>query len=203
MPQPTNSLSRAEQVIRRHGGVLRTTEALAAGIHPRTLYALRDQGRLEQLSRGLYRLADLPPLGNPDLVIVATKVPGGIVCLISALAFHELTTQIPHQVYVALKKGAEPPRLDHPPLRLFWLSGPAYGQGVSIHTLDGVAVRITTPEKTLADCFRFRNRIGLDVCLEALKLYRSRRKTQVDELLRCARLDRVETVMRPYLEAIL
>ena len=101
----------AEQVFRRHSGVLRTIEAIRLGIHPRTLYQMRDSGRLEQLSRGLYRLAEMVPVGNPDLVTVALKVPKGVICLLSALAYHELTTQIPHEVHLALLRGAEPPRL--------------------------------------------------------------------------------------------
>lgn len=192
-----------EQLFRRHNGLLRTSQALAAGVHPRTLYGLRDRGVIEQLGRGLYRLADLPPLGNPDLVVVAAKVPAGVVCLISALSFHEITTQVPHEVYVALPKGAEPPRLRHPPIRPVWFGGEAYTAGVAAHALDGVAVRVYDAEKTLADCFKFRNRIGLDVCLEALKLYRQRKPVRADDLLRYARVCRVERVMRPYLEATL
>ena len=195
--------SQVEQLFRRHNGLLRTSQALAAGVHPRSLYALRDQGVVEQLGRGLYRLAGLPPLGNPDLVVAAAKVPAGVVCLISALAFHEITTQVPHEVYLALPKGAERPRLSHPPVRPVWFGGEAYAAGVATHDVDGVAVRVYTPEKTLADCFKFRNRVGLDVCLEALKLYAGRKKVRVDDLLRFARVCRVERVMRPYLEAVL
>lgn len=190
-------------LFRRHNGLLRTGQALAAGVHPRTLYALRDSGQIEQLGRGLYRLADMPPLGNPDLVVVGVKVPAGVVCLISALSFHEITTQVPHEVYVALPKGAERPRIQHPPLRPFWFGGEAYTAGAETHALDGVPVRVYAPEKTLADCFKFRSRIGLDVCLEALRMYRQRKKVRVDELLRFARVCRVERVMRPYLEATL
>jgi predicted transcriptional regulator of viral defense system len=197
------NVERAAAVFRRHRGVLRTSQAVAAGVHPRTLYAMRDAGVVEQLGRGLYRLAGLPPLGNPDLVVVAAKVRSGVVCLISALAFHELTTQVPHEVHVALPKGAEPPRLDYPPVRPVWFGGAAHSAGVATHTIDGVPVRVYTPEKTLADCFKFRNRIGLDVCLEALRLYRQRRTVRVDDLLAFARVCRVERVMRPYLESIL
>jgi len=193
----------AKQVFRRHGGVLRTSEAIRLGIHPRTLYAMRDGGMLECLSRGLYRLADLPSLGNPDLVAVALKVPGGVICLISALAYHELTTQIPHEVHLALPRGAEPPRLEHPPLRVFWFTGEAFTAGVDTHQLDGIPVRIYSVEKTLADCFKYRNKIGLDTAVEALKLYRSRGRLRVNELIQFARICRVEKVMRPYLEAIL
>jgi predicted transcriptional regulator of viral defense system len=187
----------------RGGGVLRTSAALRAGIHPRSLYEMRDSGLVERLGRGLYRLADLPPLSNPDLVTVAAKVPAGVVCLISALAYHEITTQIPHEVHLALPRGAEPPRLEHPPLRIFWFSGRAFTEGIERHKVDGVVVRVYNPEKTLADCFKYRNKLGLDTVLEALRLYRTRKRTKVDELMRFARVCRVEKVMRPYLEALL
>ena len=194
---------RAIETFREHGGILRTGEALRLGIHPRTLFALRDAGALEQLSRGLYRLAELPPLTNPDLVTVALKVPGAVICLISALAFHELTTQVPHAVDIALSKGDEPPRLEYPPLRLFWFSGPAYHEGIETHDVDGTDVRIYDPEKTIADCFKLRRKVGLDVALEGLKNYRRRPDFAPDSLLHYARICRVENVIRPYLEAIL
>ena len=187
----------------RGGGVLRTSAALRAGIHPRRLYEMRDSGVVERLGRGLYRLADLPPLSNPDLVTVAAKVPAGVVCLISALAYHEITTQIPHEVQLALPRGAEPPRLEHPPLRIFWFSGRAFTEGIERHKVDGIVMRVYSPEKTLADCFKYRNKLGLDTVLEALRLYRTRKRTKVDELMRFARVCRVEKVMRPYLEALL
>jgi len=196
-------LEQAKERFREHGGMLRTSEAIRLGIHPRTLYAMRDAKIIEPLSRGLYRLADLPTLGNPDLVSVARRVPGGVICLVSALAYHELTTQIPHEVHLALPRGAEPPRLENPPLRVVWFTGAAFTEGVETHTLDGVVVRIYSPEKTLADCFKYRNKIGLDVAVEALKLYRERRRIRSSELLRFARVCRVEKVMRPYLEALL
>ena len=194
---------RAIIVFRKHGGILRTSKALQAGIHPSTLYAMRDDGTLEAVSRGVYRLADSEPLGNPDLVTVATRVRGGVICLISALAFHEITTQIPHEIHVALQRGAEIPRLDYPPMKLYWVSNKAYNAGVETHELDGVSVHIYSPEKTLADCFKFRNKIGLDTVVEAVRFYRERRNVNVDALMRYAAICRVEKVMRPYLEAIL
>ena len=197
------STQNAITIFRQHGGTLRTAEALRLGIHPRTLYAMRDSGVLEQLSRGLYRLAELPPLSNPDLVTVALKVPQAVICLISALAFHELTTQIPHAVDVALHNRAERPRLDYPPLRVFWFSGPAWSEGVETHQVDDIPVRIYGPEKSVADSFKYRRKIGLDVALEALKLYRQHRGFDVGKLLYYARICRVEKVMKPYLEALL
>jgi predicted transcriptional regulator of viral defense system len=197
------SIQNAITLFHQHGGTLRTAEALRLGIHPRTLYTMRDSGVLEQLSRGLYRLAELPPLSDPDLVIIALKVPQAVVCLVSALAFHELTTQIPHAVDVALHNRAERPRLDYPPLRIFWFSGPSWSEGVETHLIDNTPVRIYGLEKSVADSFKYRRKIGLDVALEALKLYHQHHNFDVSKLLHFARICRVEKVMRPYLEALL
>jgi predicted transcriptional regulator of viral defense system len=164
---------------------------------------MRDDGTLEVVSRGVYRLTDSEPLGNPDLVTVATRIQSGIICMISALAFHEITTQIPHEVHVTLQRGAETPRLDYPPIALYWVSDIAYGAGVETHELDGVNVHIYSPEKTLADCFKFRNKIGLDTAVEAVRFYRERKIVNVDAILHYAKICRVEKVMRPYLEALL
>ena len=194
---------RAIAVFKKHGGILRTAQALRMGIHPSTLYAMRDTGSLEAVSRGVYRLTDAGPLGNPDLVTVATRIPNGVICLISALAFHEITTQVPHEIYVALQRGAETPRLNHPPIKIYRFSGQAFTDGVERHELDGVRVGIYNIEKTLADCFKFRNKIGLDTAVEAVRFYRERRSVNVDALMHFAKICRVEKVMRPYLEAIL
>jgi len=194
---------RAVAVFKKHGGILRTAQALRAGIHPGTLYAMRDSRSLEVVSRGVYRIADSAPLGNPDLVTVASRVPGGVICLISALAFHDLTTQIPHEVHVALPRGAEEPRLDHPPIKTYRFTGEAFTEGVETHELDGVSVRIYSPEKTLADCFKFRNKVGLDTAVEAVRFYRERKRVKVDDLMRHAAICRVKKIIRPYLEALL
>lgn len=194
-------INSAKQVFLRSGGILRTSEALQQGIHRRTLYAMRDAGVLERLNRGLYRLAALPSLTDPDLVIIAHKIPAGVICLISALSFHAITKQIPHAVYVALKRGAERPRLRYPPTQMFWFSGEAFTAGVEQHQIDGTAVRLYCIEKTLADCFKYRNKIGLDTTLEALTLYLERRKPDLKALNQFARVCRVEKVMRPYIEA--
>ena len=195
--------ARAVKIFKNHGGILRTAQALKAGIHPGTLYAMRDSGTLEVISRGVFRLSDSPPLGNPDLVTVATRVPSGVICLISALAFYELTTQIPHEVHVALPRGAEEPRLDYPPIKTYRFTGEPFTTGVDVHVLDGVSIRIYSPEKTLADCFKFRNKLGLDTVVEAIRFYRERRSLKVDDLIRYATVCRVNKIMRPYLEAIL
>jgi predicted transcriptional regulator of viral defense system len=194
---------KAVAVFKKHDGVLHTMQALRAGIHPGTLYAMRNSGTLEAVSRGVYRLADGSQLGDPDLMTVAARISGGVICLISALAFHELTTQIPHEIHVALPRGAEEPRLDHPPIRTYRFTGEAYSEGVETHKLDGVMVRIYSPEKTLADCFKFRAKVGIDTVLEAVRFYRQRRCVKVDDLMRYAAICRVKKTIRPYLEALL
>jgi predicted transcriptional regulator of viral defense system len=192
-----------ESILRARGGQLRMSEAIACGISRYQLYALKRQGVIEQVSRGLYRLADLPALANPDLVTVSLRLPKAVVCLVSALAWHEMTTQIPHRVFVAMPRPSRQPHLDYPPLFVHRFSDAAYREGIEEHPIDGVTVRIYSPEKTLADCFKFRNKLGMDVVREALKLYRMRKSVKPDELVRYAQICRIENVMRPYLEAIL
>lgn len=197
------SHKRALKFIKERGGIIRTAEAIRAGIHPRTFYSLRDQGYLETVSRGVYRLADLPAISNPDFILLASRVPQSVICLISALSFHELTTQIPHEVYIALKTGTKAPRIDFPPLSVHRFSKASFEAGITTHEIDGVPVRIYNQEKTLADCFKFRNKLGMDVILEAMKMYKTRNaKINISELLFYARICRVEKIMQPYLESI-
>ncbi len=197
-----SSISHAIEVFRRHGYMMRTQQALREGIAPRTLYEMRDRGLLTMLNRGLFRLADAPRLAQPDLAHVAMIVPKGVVCLISALAFHNLTNQIPHRVYLALPTHSEKPRLQYPPLALFWLSGEVFSAGIEVHQIDQIPVRIYGREKTVADCFKFRNKIGLDVAREALQ-EALRRGCRVEVLLQYARIDRVDKIMQTYLESML
>ncbi len=177
--------------------------AVREGIHRRTLYEMLDSGIIERLSRGVYKLTGSVPLSHPDLVTVAIRVPQGVICLISALSFHELTTQIPHEVYIAIPSDVRRPKIDYPPVRAFRFSGAAYSEGIETPRLDRVAVRIYSREKTIVDCFRYRNKIGLDTCLEALRLYKLQRRPDVDALMKLARVRHVANVLRPYLEAIL
>lgn len=197
-------LAKARQVFAEHQGILRTSDAIRLGIHPRTLYALRDSGEIEQVSRGFYRLSEKPALTNPDLVTVALRIPRAVICLISALAHHRLTTEVPHTVDVALPGHAQIPKLVGIPLRVFWYSGTSFSAGVQAVSFDGVTVRIYSPEKTIADCFKYRNKIGLDVAVQALRTYRERsRKPDLKLISKFAAVNRVEKVMRPYLEAVL
>ena len=189
-------------IFREYGGLLRTKDAIQMGIHPRTLYGMRDAGELEQIGRGYYRLADLPNLGNPDIVAIALAVPKGVICLISALSYHGIGTQIPRAVDIAIEKDTKRPRIGYPPIRTFWFSGSAFTEGVQVHDIDGVSVRIYSPAKTVVDCFKCRNKVGLNVALEALQEVRRNRLATVDELFQVARICRVANVMRPYLEAL-
>jgi predicted transcriptional regulator of viral defense system len=198
-----SAAERAKETFQKHGGIMRMADALRAGINRNVLYAMRDAGELEVLARGLYRLASLEPLSSPDLATVAKKAPHAVVYLISALAFHELTTQIPHEIWIAVPRNSEPPRLDYPPLRITRLSDKSYQLGIESHTLDGMAIKVYSREKTLIDCFKRRNEIGLDVVLEAVRAYRSQGNTDVEKLMSLAHELRVARIAQPYLEAIL
>jgi predicted transcriptional regulator of viral defense system len=203
MVMSESAIKKAIEVFRQHDGVMATRQAVESGVHYRTLYEMRDQGILDRLARGRYRLAELPPLTNPDLATVALRIPRGVICLISALAFHGLTTEVPHDVYIALPRGSEEPRLGYPPIRVFKFSGQAFTEGIESHEIDSIRIRVYCPAKTIADCFKFRNKIGIDAVIEALKFYRGTRRFDVNELMEFARICRVDQVMRPYVEAVL
>jgi predicted transcriptional regulator of viral defense system len=202
MAEETDITAMAERAFRQRGGMLRTSQALKLGIHPRTLYGMRDTNRLVQLSRGLYRLADAPETEHLDLISVAAKVPDGVICLISALSFHGITTEVPHEVYLAVRHGKERPRLNYPPLRIFRFSEGTISTGIEKHRMGGVQVHVFGPAKTVADCFKFRHKIGVDVAVEGLRLCLGRGKAKPAQILYYARLCRVERVIRPYLEAL-
>lgn len=199
----SNPIRTAEQIFRKHNGVLRMAMAIKEGIHRRTLYQLLADGKIERLSRGVYKLSGTLPFAHPDLATIALRVPQGVICLISALSFHELTTQIPHEVYVAIPSNARWPEIDYPPVRAFRFARSVYGEGIEIHRMNRVGVRIYDREKTIVDCFRYRNKIGLDTCVEAVKLYKDQRRYNVDAILKYAAIGRIANVMRPFLEAIL
>lgn len=193
----------AQEIFSEHNGILRTGQAKHLGIDTKTIADMYDVGLLQRLGRGLYRLSDLPPLEHPDLVQVALRVPNAVVCLLSALAYYNLTTEIPHKVYIALPQTIRQPRIKYPPLDVVWLSKDAYEAGIERHQLDGVAVPVYGKSKTIADCFKFRNKVGRDVAIEALKEYVRLPDANIEELLSYARINRVENVLKPYLEAVL
>ena len=188
--------------LKKMPGVFKTRDVLKLKIHTRNLFAMVNQGLLEKISRGTYRLPGRPQ-ENPDMVNVASRVPKGVVCLISALAYHGITTQVPREVYLAAARGTEMPRLDYPPIRLFRFSKEALASGTETHIIEGVPVKIFSPEKTLADCFKFRGKVGLDTAIEALKMYLRRKNKDINKLITYAKICRVENVMRPYLACLL
>ena len=192
-----------QTIFRNHGGILRMREALEFGITRTTLYSMLDSGLIERLHRGLYRLTDLPSLGNPDLVAVSLKAPNAIICLISALAFHEITTHIPHEVQIAIRRHTRPPRIVYPPTGTFYFSEQAITSGVEKHLIDGTEVRIFSAAKTVADCFKYRNKIGLNVAVEALKMFHESRRLIPNEIMKFSAVCRVEKVIRPYLGTLL
>lgn len=199
----TTTETTAIQKIKDLGGTFRSSVLLQQGVSPRTLYSLRDSGVLEQLSRGTYRLVEQGALSNPDLVTVALRVPQGVICLISALSFHGLTTQIPHAVSIAITKTMRNPAISYPPLNVYRYDESSFQAGIERHLIGGVSISVYCPEKTLADCFKFRNKIGMDVVLEAVKRYREKRALKIAELMKYAEICRVANIMRPYLESLL
>jgi predicted transcriptional regulator of viral defense system len=194
--------NRAIEIIRKNGGLIGTHEALAKGIHRRTLYGLRDEGTLVPISRGLFQLADLDIPAQVDLVEISKKVPKGVICLISALVFHELTTQIPHQVWLAIDRKARKPKIDYPPARVFFFSNKSFTSGIETHQIMEHKVRIYNPPKTIIDCFRWRKTVGLDVAIEAAKEYLKWEESSPAILMEYAKASKVEKIIRPYLEAM-
>jgi predicted transcriptional regulator of viral defense system len=191
---------RIENVFRSNGGVANMSYAIKNGISRNAFYSLLDKGEIERLSRGIYRLAALPSISEPDIAVISLRFPKSVVCLISALFFHKITTQIPHYVYVAIPRGARQIRMGYPPAQAFNYSESSYNAGIEEHIIDGIKVKIYSPEKTIADCFKFRNKIGLDVALEALKLYQKRGGSDINKILEYAKICRIENIIKPYME---
>ena len=183
-------------------GVVRPTNLEAHGIPRAQLYRLVAKGLLERRARGVYVASDHLYTAEHTLAQVAKRVPKGVVCLLTALRFHELTTQLPPEVWIALPEKARRPQIDNPRLRVTRFSGAALTAGIETHRIEGVDVRIYLAAKTVADCFKYRNKIGIDVAVEALKDFTRRHRGGAGDLARFARICRVSRVMRPYLDAI-
>lgn len=204
MPTPSEQAVRAAAaVFERHDGVMRTSEALAAGIQQRTLYWMRDAGQLERLSRGVYHLASHPLPAKPDVTAVMRRAPKAVLCLVSALDFHEVGTQVPAEVHIALPRHVRPPRIRYPRVRVVHMSPASLEAGVEERVTKGVPLRVFSIPKTVADCFKYRGAIGLDVAVEALQEVIRERRAAPGEIMEYARVDRVQNVIRPYLEALL
>jgi predicted transcriptional regulator of viral defense system len=183
-------------------GVITSKESTLLGVHSQTLTRLVSQGSLERIARGQYSWSEHPITEHQTLAIVARAVPAGVICLLSVLGFHGLGTQLPAEVWLAVDHRAPQPRLYYPPLRLVRFSGQAFTAGIETHILEGQPVRMYSIAKTLADLFKYRNKVGLDVTLEALREAWQERQFTMDELDHYARNCRVQRVMKPYLEAL-
>jgi len=194
--------NRAFQVFEK-AGIARTRDLERAGVSRTQIRRLVARGGIERVGRGLYRHPDRVVSERNDLAEAARLVPGGVVCLLSALRFHGLTTQNPFEVWLAIERKAWRPRTaSGPPLRLVYLSGASFREGIETHDTGGVPVRVYGAAKTVADCFKFRNKIGIDVAVEALREYRRVHPKRLADLWRFAEVDRVTRVIRPYLEAL-
>ncbi len=183
-------------------GIVRPRDVEALGIPREYLIRLWRKGQLERIKRGMYSLPDAQVSEHRSLMEVAKQAPNAVICLISALDFHELTTQIPHEVWIAIEKSSWKPSIDYPPLNVSYFSGQSFLYGIHEHDINGVTMKIYSPAKTVADCFKFRNKIGQDVAIEALRETWRQGKASMDELWEAAKVCRVARVMRPYLEAI-
>lgn len=188
--------------IARKKRLFRLSEAKQAGIHPEAIRRLTSRGQLARIGRGLYALPSLEPTEHHTLAEVAKRVPKGVTCLLTALRFHGLGTQNPRDVWLAVDRRAGIPKIDFTPVRIIRMSGAALSTGIQEHDIDGVRVRITSPARTVVDCFKFRNKIGIDVAVEALKDYRRLRKGTVDALWQQADRLRMSKVIRPYWDAM-
>ena len=186
----------------RQMGIIRPRDVAQMGISREYLQRLFLSGKLVRVSRGLYALPDTLTSEFSTLAEVAKRTPNAVICLLTALRFHDLTTQAPHQVWIAIENKQRKPKFDYPPIELFRFSGLAFNFGVKIYTVNSVEVKVYSPAKIVADCFKFRNKIGLDVAIEALRETWRSKKATMDELWEAAKVCRVSNVMRPYLESI-
>jgi predicted transcriptional regulator of viral defense system len=194
-------LQKIMRYVGKHG-IVRPRDIEAIGLPREYLVRLHRKGKLSRPGRGIYTLPDANVTERHSYAQVAKRFPEGIVCLLSALAFHEMTTQSPASVWIALRKGARTPALASPSLRIVRLSGPSLTGGIENQTIEGVRVRVYSAAKTVADCFKFRNKIGLDVAIEALKDCLRQERASVNEIYRYAKICRVSNVIRPYMEAL-
>lgn len=183
-------------------GIVKVGDLEREGIHPELVRRLQSRGALKKVGRGMYALAEAQPTENHDLALAAKWVPSGVICLLTALRYHEIGTQAPYQVWMALKRGSAKPRIEVPPLKIVWFSGLALSKGLEAHEIEGVPVKVYSAAKTIADCFKYRNKIGLDVAIEALKEVRVKGRCSNTEIWEYAKICRVTKIIRPYLEAI-
>lgn len=200
MPTKTQTLI---EYFQDHGGVARFSTILKAGFHPDSLAALEQEGKVEKIGRGLYRLTNYTPGSHPDLVAASLQAPKGVICLLSALAFHEVTNEIPKHIDIAIPRGTHANRIKYPPVRFYQFAPKTWEAGIENHKIEGHRVRVYNLAKTVIDCFKFRNKIGIDVARDALKLALTEKHTKPKEIMQYAKICRVDNIIKPILEAIL
>ncbi len=191
-----------KEIFLKNNTILRMSQAIELGIPKYVIYQMVENGELVKEERGLYRLSETYVLSNPDLVTVSLRAPKCIICLTSALYHYELTTQIPHRVFIALPMNFPKPRIKNPPIDVTRISAKAFSVGIEEQIIDGVKVRFYNQEKTVVDCFKFRNKVGEDVALEALQDYMKHLQPNVSLIMEYAKIARVEKLIHPYLEAL-
>jgi predicted transcriptional regulator of viral defense system len=197
----TKPFEKTMQYVRQHG-IVRPRDIEAIGVPREYLLRLHRQGKLNRTGRGIYTVPDAAVTERHSYAEVAKRVPEAVLCLLSALAFHEITTQNPASVWIALGKGARKPAIPSPSIRVVRLTEPSLSEGIEKLSVEGVTVRVYSAAKTVADCFKFRNKIGLDIAIEALKDCLRQKKATVNEIYRYAKICRVSNVIRPYMEAL-
>lgn len=189
------------KVFKANKGILRFSRILEEGFHRKQMRALLDGGKIRRMGRGLYQLADAPALSNPDFVSAVLQSPKSVICLISALSFHEVTDEIPRRVDLAIPTSSRANKIEYPPVKYFYFSKTAWESGIEIHKIDSHDVRVYDLAKTIADCFKFRNKIGFDVIQKALKVAITEKHVRPSKIMEYAKVCRVANVIRPYLEA--
>jgi len=191
------------EFLKKRGGMVSYKEIIKAGFNKAFLRNNLDSGQIQKVDRALYRLSDGFTLSNPDLVAVSIKVSKGVVCLLSALAFHEATSEIPHYVNIAIPRGAYANKINYPPVKFYRFTSKAWKAGIEKFEIEGYQIKVYSLAKTIADCFKFRNKIGMDVAREALKIAITEKGVQPKEIMQYAEICRVDNIIKPILEAML
>lgn len=197
-------MNRKDQVLEiiRKRGMVKAADIEAQGISRNYLYMLYKTGFLQKIARGLYTVKDAPFTEHSSIIEIAKRVPRAVLCLVSALHFYQVTTRVPHEIWIALPRGVWRPKIDYPPINITFMSTRAYEYGVENHIINGSTIKVYSLSKTVADCFKFRNKVGLDVAIEALRESLRAHKVTVDELMKAAHICSVSKIIRPYLEAM-
>ena len=189
------------KIFSTRNGFARTKDILAAGIHGRDIRRMRDEGKITRVKRGLYRLAEIPLISNQGFIDLARAVPKGVICLLSALSYHELTTFNPSTISMAICRGSREPKIEYPPVEFYHFSKKQFEPGINETKIEGHEIRIYCPEKTICDCFRYRNKLGLDMAKEGLSEYLKGKDRNLEKLLEYAAICRIKPLLETWLYA--